>query len=130
MKKNLQTLHFNCIIMVKKGVWNMPDIESNFRKNLIYYLNLRQKTQSDLAKAIGVAKTTVSSYVNGVSMPRMDKIDKICDYLNIKRSDLLESSADELDEDKEIVLLARDINNLTEDQRNLILSMIKQFRGE
>lgn len=108
----------------------MPDIESNFRKNLIYYLNLRQKTQSDLAKAIGVAKTTVSSYVNGVSMPRMDKIDKICDYLNIKRSDLLESSADELDEDKEIMLLARDINNLTEDQRNLILSMIKQFRGE
>ncbi|MFR9278552.1 MAG: helix-turn-helix domain-containing protein [Ezakiella coagulans] len=108
----------------------MSNIKSNFKNNIIYYLNLRQKTQSDLAKAIGVAKTTVSSYVNGVSTPRLDKIDKICDFLNIKRSALLESSVDGLYEDKEIMLLARDINNLTEEQRNLILSMIKQFRGE
>ena len=108
----------------------MPDIEINFRKNLIYYLNLRQKSQSDLAKAIGVAKTTVSSYVTGVSLPRMDKIDKICEYLNIKRSDLLESRIDDASEDKEVLLLARDINNLTEDQKNLIISMIKQFRGD
>nr|WLJ26377.1 MAG: repressor protein CI [Firmicutes phage HS18] len=108
----------------------MPDIESNFKKNLIYYLNLRQKSQSDLAKAIGVAKTTVSSYVNGVSMPRMDKIDKICDYLNIKRSDLLESNPDDVEEDKELMLLARDINDLTDEERELIISMIKHFRGE
>lgn len=108
----------------------MPNIESNFKKNLIYYLNLRQKSQSDLAKAIGVAKTTVSSYVNGVSMPRMDKIDKICDYLNIKRSDLLESNPDDVNEDKELMLLARDINDLTDEERELIISMIKHFRGE
>lgn len=107
----------------------MSDIKSNFKNNLIYYLNLRQKTQSDLAKSIGVAKTTVSSYVNGVSTPRLDKIDKICDFLYISRNDLLENHYDSSN-DEEILNLARYIFELTDKDKNFIINTIKHFRGE
>lgn len=107
----------------------MSDIKSNFKNNLIYYLNLRQKTQSDLAKSIGVAKTTVSSYVNGISTPRLDKIDKICDFLNISRNDLLENHNDSSN-DEEFLNLARYIFELTDEDKNFIINTIKHFRGE
>lgn len=107
----------------------MSDIKSNFKNNLIYYLNLRQTTQSDLAKSIGVAKTTISSYVNGVSTPRLDKIDKICDFLNISRDDLLENHNDSSN-DEEILNLARYIFELTDEDKNFIINTIKHFRGE
>lgn len=107
----------------------MSDIKSNFKNNLIYYLNLRQKTQSDLAKSIGVAKTTISSYVNGVSTPRLDKIDKICDFLNISRNDLLENHNDSSN-DEEFLNLARYIFELTDEDKNFIINTIKHFRGE
>lgn len=66
------------------------EIQSIFSKKLKYYLKLRNKTQLDLAKAIGVSNTTINNYVKGYNTPRMDKIDKICSYLNIERSNLLE----------------------------------------
>ena len=51
----------------------------------------RNKTQLELSKYIGVSNTTINNYVKGYNMPRMDKIDKICRFFNIKRSDLLEN---------------------------------------
>lgn len=109
----------------------MPDIEKNFRKNLIKYLNDTNTTQEELAKYIGLSVSAVSNYVQGLNMPRMNKIDKICEFFKIKRTDLLESDEDRnINVNNEVLLLARDINNLTEDQKNLIISMIKQFRGD
>lgn len=68
----------------------MTDINDIFVRQLKYYLNLRKKNQTDLAKYIGVTNGTITNYVNGTNMPRMDRIDKICEFLLIKRSDLLE----------------------------------------
>lgn len=68
----------------------MTDINDIFVRQLKYYLNLRNKSQTDLAKYIGVTNGTITNYVNGTNMPRMDRIDKICEFLLIKRSDLLE----------------------------------------
>ena len=106
----------------------MPNIQENFVNNLKYYLNLRGKTQTELANYIGVAKTTVSSYMTGNSMPRMDKIDKICQFLYIKRSDLLENKKGNANEEV-ILLLARDIKTLNREQQEIIISMINQFRS-
>ena len=46
--------------------------------------------QSHLAAFMGVSNTTVSNWVNGYKMPRMDKIDKICEFLDVPRSNLLD----------------------------------------
>lgn len=108
----------------------MPDIENNFRKNLIKYLNETNTTQEELAKYIGVGVSAVSNYVQGLNMPRMNKIDKICEFFKIKRTDLLESDEDDISEDKELMLLARDINDLSDEERELIINMIKHFRNK
>lgn len=60
-----------------------------FSDNLKYYLKLNNKTQLDLANAIGVSNTTINNYVKGYNAPRMDKVDKICKYLGVSRSDLM-----------------------------------------
>ncbi len=73
----------------------MTTINDIFVRQLKYYLNLRNKSQTDLAKYIGVSNGTITNYVNGTNMPRMDKIDKICDFLLIKRSDLLEDHSND-----------------------------------
>lgn len=66
-------------------------IQNIFSYNLRRLLMERNKTQLELSKYIGVSNTTVNNYVKGYNMPRMDKIDKICSFFNIKRSDLLEN---------------------------------------
>ena len=66
----------------------MNKIYSTFGKSLKKHLDEKNKTQRDLADYMGVTEATVSCWVNGVKMPRMNKIDKICEYLNITRESL------------------------------------------
>ena len=61
-----------------------------FSRNLLYYLELDGKTQADLCKHLNVSSATVSDWCNGKKMPRMDKIQSICNWLRIEKSDLLE----------------------------------------
>lgn len=60
-----------------------------FSENLKHLLDDRDVTQLELSKYMGVSNTTVYNYVNGLNMPRMDKIDKICEFFNISRSSLI-----------------------------------------
>lgn len=78
----------------------MSESEFNriFSQNLKYYLELRGKTQAELAKYVGVSTAAVNTWCQGVKNPRMDKTDKICAFLNCKRSDLMEDHSDPADE--------------------------------
>jgi transcriptional regulator with XRE-family HTH domain len=66
------------------------EIKKVFAKNLNNYLYLNGKTQADLYRYMGVSSATVSNWCNGLKMPRMDKIQAICNWLGIEKSDLLE----------------------------------------
>jgi repressor LexA len=72
---------------------NEKELNLIIASNLNKYLSSRNITQMDLADYMKVSQTTVSNWCNGIKMPRMNKIDKICEYLNIKRSDLMELSS-------------------------------------
>ena len=65
-------------------------IRQVFTKNLNRFLSEKQVPQNELAKYLGVSNTTINNWVKGYKMPRMDKIDKICSFFSINRSDLLE----------------------------------------
>lgn len=67
------------------------EIKKVFAKNLNNYLYLSGKTQADLYKYMGVSSATVSNWCTGLKMPRMDKIQAICNWLGIEKSDLLEN---------------------------------------
>lgn len=64
-----------------------------FKENINRLLKQHDKTQLELAKFIGVSNTTINNYVKGYNMPRMDKVDKICSFFNVKRSDLIEDNS-------------------------------------
>ncbi len=61
-----------------------------FSKNLKYYMSLHNKEQIDLINDLGFNKSAVSTWCNGTRLPRMDKVEKLAQYFNINRSDLIE----------------------------------------
>ena len=58
--------------------------------NLNRLLELTGKNQADLATYMEVSQATVSNWCKGIKSPRMDKLDRICVFLNCTRTDLLE----------------------------------------
>lgn len=98
-----------------------------FSDNLKYYLKLNNKTQLDLANAIGVSNTTINNYVKGYNAPRMDKVDKICKYLGVSRSDLIEERI----KDKTQKSQNQDISAMVDDlMNNLNSTQTLMFKGE
>ena len=63
-------------------------------ENLNRLLEERNITQQELAEYIGVTQASVSNWCKGIKMPRMDKIDKICQYLDVERSALMKDSSE------------------------------------
>jgi len=59
-------------------------------KNLRRILFEAGKTQADLSKDLKINKATISTWMNGTRIPRMDKIDLLCHYFNVSRSDIME----------------------------------------
>ena len=60
-----------------------------FAENLLDVLAKKKLSQNQLAKKIGVSAMSVNKWARGLAMPRNDKIDQLCQVLNIQRSDLL-----------------------------------------
>ena len=65
-------------------------IANNLRR--IMYEN--NKTQAEVARALGISKATLSSWMNGTRIPRMNNIDMLCHYFNVKRADIMEKPSE------------------------------------
>ena len=65
-----------------------------FKSNLNRLLEAKGATQKALAEYMEVSTATVNEWKKGRKIPRMDKIDKLCAYFLVKRSDLLEPPAE------------------------------------
>lgn len=61
-----------------------------FQDNLSRLLSEKNVTQKDLAQYMVVSAPTVNDWVKGRKIPRMDKIDKLCIFFGVNRSDLIE----------------------------------------
>lgn len=61
-----------------------------FSKNLNHYMEINNVSPSDICHLLGVGKSTVSSWKNAQKMPRMDKIETLANFFNIKKSFLIE----------------------------------------
>lgn len=77
---------------VKDGDNNMNDIEQKkiFSKNLNNLLSKRNKTQKEVADAISVSPQTFNTWCQGIALPRMGKVQRLADYFNIEKSDLID----------------------------------------
>ena len=65
-----------------------------FAKNLNAYLALNQYKQADLARYMHVSTATTAKWCTGQTMPRIDKIQSICNWLGIRKEDLLDEHAE------------------------------------
>lgn len=73
--------------------------KKTFSQNLKYYMNLIGKSQKEICKDLGFKEMTFSDWINAKTYPRIDKIELMCQYFRIKKSDLMEkhdASADSL----------------------------------
>lgn len=61
-----------------------------FSKNLKNILDQKGKSQNELSHYMHVSASTVSDWIHGNKMPRMDKIQSIANWLMVQKSDLLE----------------------------------------
>ena len=64
--------------------------KETFAKNLVYYLSICGKEQKEVAGDIGVATSTFNDWTKGKKYPRIDKIEMLANYFNVKKSDLIE----------------------------------------
>lgn len=69
------------------------DINEIIANNISDLLDRSGKTQLDLAEFMNVSQATVSNWCKGAKLPRMDKIDRICEFFNVSRSDLMEDGS-------------------------------------
>lgn len=59
-------------------------------KNLKRLAYESDKSPAEIAKALGINKSTLSSWMNGHRIPKMDKIDMLCNYFGCDREDIME----------------------------------------
>lgn len=98
-----------------------------FSKNLNYYMELNGKNQSDLINDLGFNKSAVSTWCNGIRLPRMDKVEALAKYFGINRSDLIEEKPDDSsltrkDERDIEKTLEATLSQLENDQEGLLFS--------
>lgn len=61
-----------------------------FAKNLNYWMNNLNKTQTDLMNDLELSSSTVSDWCNAKKYPRMGTVQMLADYFGILKSDLIE----------------------------------------
>ena len=97
-----------------------------FSKNLVKYMTMNDKTQTDVARFLGISVASVNDWINERTYPRMDKVQLLAEYFGVNISDLLEekqkATLDISKKDQEILDL---FHRVPEDKRDFVLSMIR-----
>lgn len=82
-------------------------------KNLKNVMFNAGKTQADVSRDLKINKATVSSWMNGTRIPRMDKIDLLCHYFNISRQELMEPNlGTDLTDAEQLMSIYKVLNNV------------------
>lgn len=93
----------------------MGEIRNNLKKNLSYYLDLMNVSQKPLSEKLNVSQAAVTNWVKGKNSPDIETVSEICDFLNIKMSDLLgeNKNINKLDEkDNSLISKYNQLNEL------------------
>lgn len=93
----------------------MGEIRNNLKKNLNYYLDLMNVSQKTLSEKLNVSQAAVTNWVKGKNSPDIETVSEICDFLNIKMSDLLgeNKNINKLDEkDNSLISKYNQLNEL------------------
>lgn len=76
-------------------------IRKNISTNLKYYMETHNINNKELSNILGVSESTVGKWLLMKSTPRMGVIEKMANYFQIKKSDLLENKSKNNTDSKE-----------------------------
>lgn len=92
----------------------------------------RRMKQVDLANAVGVSHQVVNLWVNGKTIPRMDKIQRIADLFGVDKSELLDEKKESQDElsatELQLVNLFREIDPSEQTKLMTYLRVLSDMR--
>lgn len=102
-----------------------------FALNLKEIRKAHKKTQEELAKALGVSRSTIGMYESGAREPDFETLEAIADYFNVSMDDLAGGSYLKREDDMEVLreeLRANpDLRMLLSASRNLDAEDIRQL---
>lgn len=111
----------------------MEILNETFANNLNYYMEIRKKSQADLAKALGVATSTVSYWCKGMKIPRADKVAAICRFLMIDMNDLLTDKSDVPNFEQYMWdnygVMMRKFGELSEEDKKIVVDLVERLRN-
>lgn len=94
-----------------------------FSRNLNRFLSANGMTQLELSRRMSVSTATVSEWCTGKKIPRMDKVDKLCEIFGINRSNLIEDTPNQNIVPISIQELARELYGNPPEQ-----NLLKKYR--
>lgn len=65
------------------------DVRNIFHEQLLKFMKLRGKSQTDISRDLNISLTTVSGWYHGKNFPRPDKMQLLADYLHVQVEDLI-----------------------------------------
>lgn len=103
--------------------------KKKFSENLIFFMNLRGKTQTDIITDLGINKSVISSWCNGTRLPRMNKLELIANYLDVPFWRLIEdkSKQNTTDENQLFSILSKKISCLNELGQKKVLDTVNDL---
>ena len=107
-------------------------------RNIRFYLDRNGKTVTDLMDALNLKKTTVYSWLQGKSYPRIDKIEAMAEYFGISNAELVESHENDIPEhinldealSKQGVVMEFQGKELSDKAKKKILDILKIVDGD
>lgn len=72
-------------------------LQQKISENLKSEIELSGKSKTEIAKAIGVSKPTISQYISGRAQPTLATLSKLCTFLGISADDILEVDNNDFD---------------------------------
>ena len=86
-----------------------------FAKNLTYYMNVHNIDRNKICSDLDIPYTTLSDWLNAKKYPRIDSIEMLANYFEIKKSDLIESKQKNASQTKLDVLYSKARDKLSPD---------------
>lgn len=119
------------------------ELRKIFTRRLNYYMTLNNFNQADLARYMKVSTATAAKWCTGQTMPRIDKIQSICNWLGVEKADLLDAEekedkyyinretaaiAQEVYDNPDLRLLFDAARDVSPDNIRLAAEMLKRFK--
>ena len=82
-----------------------------FRDNFNEIMRLQKLKQIDIARGIEISEKTVSAWSTGRGYPRADALERLCKFLNVRKSVLTEDPNDEASDEENLLTMYRSLND-------------------